>query len=96
MRGEITFDDSLRLRVKMLRNLNIDECKKHIIPKIHVTKGANVLIDALHDAILLADTEADMSLSAVETEEYEEIISDYQEALKWVESLESYNPERLH
>ncbi|MFW0902557.1 phosphoserine phosphatase SerB [Gardnerella sp. Marseille-QA0894] len=48
MRGEITFDDSLRLRVKMLRNLNIDECKKHIIPKIHVTKGANVLIDELH------------------------------------------------
>ena len=59
-------------------------------------KIKEVLIDALHDAILLADTEADMSLSAVETEEYEEIISDYQEALKWVESLESYNPERLH
>lgn len=48
MRGEITFDDSLRLRVKMLRGLNIDECKKRIIPKIHVTKGAKVLIDALH------------------------------------------------
>lgn len=48
MRGEITFDDSLRLRVKMLRNLNIDECKKRIISRIHVTKGANVLIDALH------------------------------------------------
>ena len=48
MRGEITFDDSLRLRVSMLRGLNIDECKKRIIPKIHVTKGANVLIDALH------------------------------------------------
>lgn len=48
MRGEITFDDSLRLRVKMLRGLNIGECKKRIIPKIHVTKGANILIDALH------------------------------------------------
>ena len=59
-------------------------------------KIKEVLIDALHDAILLADTEADMSLSAVEAEEYESIISDYQEALKWVESLESYNPERLN
>lgn len=48
MRGEITFDDSLRLRVKMLRGLNIGECKKRIIPKIHVTKGANALIDELH------------------------------------------------
>ena len=48
MRGEITFDDSLRLRLKMLRGLNIDECKKRIISRIHVTKGANVLIDALH------------------------------------------------
>lgn len=48
MRGEITFDDSLRLRVKMLRGLNIGECKKRIIPKIHVTKGANILIDELH------------------------------------------------
>lgn len=48
MRGEITFDDSLRLRVSMLRNLNIDECKKRIIHKIHVTKGANALIDELH------------------------------------------------
>ena len=49
MRGEITFDDSLRLRVNMLRDLNIDECKKRIISRIHVTKGANVLIDALHE-----------------------------------------------
>lgn len=48
MRGEITFDTSLRLRVSMLRDLNIDECKKRIISKIHVTKGANVLIDTLH------------------------------------------------
>ncbi len=48
MRGEITFDTSLRSRVSMLRDLNIDECKKRIISKIHVTKGANVLIDALH------------------------------------------------
>lgn len=48
MRGEITFDDSLRSRVSMLRGLNIDECKKRIISKIHATKGANVLIDALH------------------------------------------------
>ena len=55
-----------------------------------------VWIDALHDAILLADNEADMSLSAVEIEEYEEIILDYQVALKWVESIESYNPERLN
>lgn len=49
MRGEITFDTSLRLRVSMLRDLNIDECKKRIISKIHVTKGANVLIDTLHE-----------------------------------------------
>ena len=55
-----------------------------------------VLIDALHDAILLADTQADMSLSAVEAEECQEVILDYQEALKWVENLESYNPERLN
>ena len=48
MRGEITFDDSLRLRLKLLRGLNIDECKKRIISRIHVTKGAKVLIDALH------------------------------------------------
>lgn len=48
MRGEITFDTSLRSRVSMLRDLNIDECKKRIISKIHVTKGANVLIDTLH------------------------------------------------
>lgn len=52
MRGEITFDDSLRLRVKMLRGLNIGECKKRIIPKIHVTKGANILIDELSCARL--------------------------------------------
>ena len=50
-------------------------------------KIKEVLIDALHDAILLADTWADMSLSAIEIEEYESIISDYQEALKLVESL---------
>ena len=31
MRGEITFDTSLRSRVSMLRDLNIDECKKRII-----------------------------------------------------------------
>ena len=49
MRGEITFDTSLRLRVSMLRGLNIDECKKRIISRIHVTKGAKVLIDALHE-----------------------------------------------
>lgn len=48
MRGEITFDTSLRLRVSMLRGLPIDECKKRIISQIHVTKGANVLIDTLH------------------------------------------------
>ncbi len=48
MRGEITFDTSLRLRVSMLRGLHIDECKKRIISQIHVTKGANVLIDTLH------------------------------------------------
>ena len=49
MRGEITFDTSLRLRVSMLRGLHIDECKKRIISQIHVTKGAKVLIDALHE-----------------------------------------------
>ena len=37
-----------------------------------------------------------MSLSAVEAEECQEVILDYQEALKWVENLESYNPERLN
>ena len=56
-------------------------------------KIKEVLIDALHDAIFLACTEADLSFSM---EEYESIISDYEEALKWVESIESYNPERLH
>ena len=59
-------------------------------------KIKEVLIDALHDAILLADTNEDMSLSAVESEECQEVILDYQEALKWVENLESYNPERLN
>lgn len=59
-------------------------------------KIKEILIDALHDAILLVDTQADMSLSEVEAEECEEVILDYQEALKWVESLESYNPERLN
>ena len=52
MRGEITFDTSLRSRVCMLRDLNLDECKKRIISKIHVTKGANVLIDTLHTCLL--------------------------------------------
>ena len=59
-------------------------------------KIKEVLIDALHDAILLVDNQADMSLSAVEAEECQEVILDYQEALKWVENLESYNPERLN
>ena len=59
-------------------------------------KIKEVLIDALHDAILLADTEAELSFSMEEFETYESIISDYQEALKWVESLESYSPERLN
>ena len=59
-------------------------------------KIKEVLIDALHDAILLADNQADMSLSAVEAEKCQEVILDYQEALKWVENLESYNTERLH
>ena len=59
-------------------------------------KIKEVLIDALHDAILLADTEAELSFSMEEFETYESIISDYQEALKWVESIESYNPERLN
>ena len=51
-------------------------------------KIKEVLIDALHDAILLVDTQADMSSSAVEAEECEQVILDYQEALKWVENLE--------
>ena len=59
-------------------------------------KIKEVLIDALHDAILLADTEAELRFSMEEFETYESIISDYQEALKWVESLESYSPERLN
>ena len=59
-------------------------------------KIKEVLIDALHDAILLADTEAELSFSMEEFETYESIISDYEEALKWVESLESYNTERLN
>ena len=59
-------------------------------------KIKEVLIDALHDAILLADTEAELSFSMEEFETYESIISDYQEALKRVESIESYNPERLN
>ena len=42
---------------------------------------------------MVAGTEADLSFSM---EEYESIISDYEEALKWVENLESYNPERLN
>ena len=59
-------------------------------------KIKEVLIEAVNDAIMLAHAEEDMCLSAVEAEEYESIISDYQEALKWVESLESYNTERLN
>ena len=59
-------------------------------------KIKEVLIEAVNDAIMLAHAEEDMCLSAVKIEEYESIISDYQEALKWVESLESYNPERLN
>lgn len=49
MRGEITFDTSLRLRVSMLRGLNICECKNHIFERIHVTNGAQKLIDTLHE-----------------------------------------------
>ena len=59
-------------------------------------KIKEVLIDALHDAIFLACTEADLSFSMEEFETYESIISDYEEALKWVENLKSYNPERLN
>ena len=59
-------------------------------------KIKEVLIDALHDAILLAGNEAELSFSMEEFETYESIISDYEEALKWVENLESYNPERLN
>ena len=49
MRGEITFGTSLRLRVSMLRDLNIDECRKRILQRIHVTKGAKILVDYLHE-----------------------------------------------
>ena len=59
-------------------------------------KIKEVLIEAVNDAIMLAHAEEDMCLSAVEADNYEEIISDFEEALKWVESLESYNPERLN
>ena len=59
-------------------------------------KIKEVLIEAVNDAIMLAHAEEDMCLSAVEAEEYEAVILYYQEALKWVESLESYNPERLN
>ena len=60
-------------------------------------KIKEVLIEAVNDAIMLAaHAEEDMYLSAVEADNYEEIISDFEEALKWVKSLESYNPERLN
>ena len=54
-------------------------------------KIKEALIVALYDAILLSVNEAELSLSIEEFETYESIISDYEEALKWVESLESYN-----
>ena len=59
-------------------------------------KIKEALIVALYDAILLSVNEAELSLSIEEFETYESIISDYEEALKWVESLESYNTERLN
>lgn len=47
MRGEINFDESLKKRVSMLKNMDsnsFDEIRK----KIHVTKGAEELIYILH------------------------------------------------
>ena len=59
-------------------------------------KIKEVLIAALGDAIGIVSNDIEMSDSVKEVNKLEEIEADLYEALEWVESIESYNPERLH
>ena len=59
-------------------------------------KIKEVLIAALGDAIHLNSSEIELSNSIKHIEQCEQIEADFHEALEWVESLESYNPERLN
>ena len=59
-------------------------------------KIKEVLMAALGDAIGIVSNDIEMSDSVKEVNKLEEIEADLYEALEWVESIESYNHERLN